>query len=426
MNRHLRLSAAGLALLLFASLAEAQQLNFVPFNRTGIYRLGEKAGWTVSLPQAAAAPAAKYTYDIKKNNFDSIKTGTLDLASGSATIETTLEEPAMLYVTVRAEGAPPASAVHLGAAIAPTQLKPSVPRPADFDAFWFNKLQYLSVTPISAVMNPVATPQAGVELSTVQLDGVGSRVHGYLAKPIKLGKFPALIVYQYAGVYALQPNTVTDRAAEGWLAFDVDSHDMPPDQAASGSPSYQAIGNLNRETSYFLYMYLRDARAVDYICSRPDWDGKTLVLMGTSMGGQQSLVTAGLRPQVSAVIVNEPSGADMNGELHGRQTGYPNWPSNDPRVMATAPYFDVVNFASRIKAPVLAAMGFIDTTSPPAGIWTALNQIPGPKEAVPMIESDHNNRTPQKQGAFVSRSKEVLDILLHGGAFQPNEEFTRK
>jgi cephalosporin-C deacetylase-like acetyl esterase len=421
MNRRLRLS---IALLVLASLSDAQQLSFAPFHSTGIYRLGEKAGWTVSLPNGAAA--AKYNYEIKKNNFETIKTGTLDLSSGSATIETTLTEPAMLYVTVTAEGAPAASAVHLGAAVAPTQLKPSLPRPADFDAFWFNKLQYLSVTPMNAMLAPMKTSQAGVELSTVQVDAVGSRVHGYLAKPIKLGKFPALVIFQYAGVYALQPNTVTDRAAEGWLAFDVDSHDMQPSQAAGVPTNYQSLGNSNRETSYFLLMYLRDARAVDYICSRPDWDGQTLVLIGTSMGGQQSLVTAGIRPQVSAVIVNVPSGADLNGALHGRQTGYPNWPSNDPRVMAAAPYFDVVNFASRIKAPVLAAMGFIDTTSPPAGIWTALNQIPGPKEAVPMIESDHNNLTPDKQGAFNTRSKQVLDILLHGGQFTPNEEFTRK
>jgi len=426
MNRSIRSSIAGIALLLLVRLAGAQQLSFVPFHSTGIYRLGEKAGWTVSLPKDAAAPTAKYTYEIKTNNFDTVKAGILDLSSGSTTIEATLQEPAMLYVTVLAEGAPPASAVHLGAAVAPTQLKPSVPRPADFDAFWLSKLQYLSVTPMRPVLNPVKTTQADVELSTVQLDAVGSRVHGYLAKPIKLGKFPALVIFQWAGVYALQPNAVTDRAAEGWLAFDVDSHDMLPDQSVGVPPNYQAMGNTNRETAYFLFMYLRDARAVDYICSRPDWDGQTLVLMGTSMGGHQSLVTAGLRPQVSAVIVNEPSGADMNGELHGRQAGYPNWPSNDPRAMATAPYFDVVNFASRIKAPVLAAMGFIDTTCPPAGIWTALNQIPGPKEAVPMVESDHNNRTPDKQGAFNSRSKEVLDILLRGGAFTPNEEFTRK
>lgn len=425
MNRSLRVSIAAFAVLLFASLAAAQQLNFVPFRSPGIYRLGEKAGWTVSLPKDIA-PAAKYTYDIKTNNFDTIKTGTLDFSSGSATIEAALDDPAMLYVTVNAEGAPPASAIHLGAAVAPTQLTPSVPRPPDFDAFWFNKLQYLSVTPVHPVITPLKTEQSSVELSTVQLDSLGSRVHGYLAKPVKLGKFPALVIFQWAGVYALQPKTVTDRAAEGWLAFNVDSHDMRPDQAAGVPPSYQALGNTNRETSYFLLMYLRDARAVDYICSRPDWDGQTLVLMGASMGGQQSLVTAGLRPQVSAVIVNEPSGADMNGELSGRKTGYPNWPSNDPRVMATAPYFDVVNFASRIKAPVLAALGFIDTTSPPAGIWTTLNQIPGPKEAVPMVESDHTDRTPDKQGAFNSRSKEVLDILLHGGTFQPNEQFTRK
>ena len=70
-------------------------------------------------------------------------------------------------------------------------------------------------------------------------------------------------------------------------------------------------------------------------------------------------------------------------------------------------------------------MGFIDTIAPPAGIWTVLNEIPGPAEAVPMIESDHNNITPQKQGAYDSRSKEVLGIILSGGEFKPNEELTR-
>src|ERR1700743_1577283 len=145
-------------------------------------------------------------------------------------------------------------------------------------------------------------------------------------------------------------------------------------------------------------MYLRDSRALDYLMTRPDWDGKTIVLMGTSMGGQQSLVLAGLRPEkITAVLVNVPAGADTNGDLHGRKAGYPNWPSTDPKVMNTALYFDPVNFASQIKAPVLAAMGFIAHTSPPAGIWTALNQIPVTKEPLPMIESEHNNFTPLKE-----------------------------
>ena len=169
-------------------------------------------------------------------------------------------------------------------------------------------------------------------------------------------------------------------------------------------------------------MYLRDSRALDYLMTRPDWDGKTIVLMGTSMGGQQSIMLAGLRPEkITAVLVCVPSGADSNGDLHGRKAGYPNWPSNDPKVMNTALYFDTINFASRIHAPVLAAMGFIDTTSPPAGVWTELNQISVAKEPLPMIESEHNNLTPQKEQNWDERSKEVLAILLKGGAFKPNE-----
>ena len=80
--------------------------------------------------------------------------------------------------------------------------------------------------------------------------------------------------------------------------------------------------------------------------------------------------------------------------------------------METALYFDPVNFASRIKATTIGAIGFIDTTSPPAGIYTVLNQIPVKTEAIPMIESDHNNITPQKQGAWDARWKEVLAALL--------------
>ncbi len=75
---HARSSAAGLALaigLLVAALpAKAQDLVFTPFHQNGIYNLGEKAGWTVTLPTGAAAPGALYNYLIKKNNSDTFAT----------------------------------------------------------------------------------------------------------------------------------------------------------------------------------------------------------------------------------------------------------------------------------------------------------------------------------------------------------------
>jgi len=113
------------------------------------------------------------------------------------------------------------------------------------------------------------------------------------------------------------------------------------------------------------------------------------------------------------------------GLLDGRRAGYPNWNSADAQVMQTALYFDTVNFTPHITAPALIAMGFIDTTAPPAGIWTELDEIPAPKEAVPMIESEHNNLTPQKQDAWLKRSEEVLATSVHGGGFLPNEALTK-
>ena len=89
--------------------------------------------------------------------------------------------------------------------------------------------------------------------------------------------------------------------------------------------------------------------------------------------------------------------------------------------MKTALYFDTVNFASHIKAPVFAGMGFIDTISPPAGVWTSINQIPGPKEALPIIESEHDDLTPEKGRACPARSKELRDLILHGGEYKPAE-----
>jgi cephalosporin-C deacetylase-like acetyl esterase len=417
-----------LSLILSSAFLHAQkQLVFTPFHATVIYQLGETAGWTVK--PASNATCQHFTYTIKKNNKDMIKSGDLDLSSASATIETKLDEPAMLMAIVTA--ACPAAADNsdakvdvskkdpqheatLGAAIAPQLLKPSVPKPADFDSFWKSKLKLLRKVPINPALTPVPQENSAVNLYTVKLDSVDSHLQGYLATPAKVGKFPALIMYQYAGVYKLNPAGAIKHAEEGWLTLNADSHDIPPTESTGVPTDYSKIGNRDRNTSYFLNMYLRDTRAVQYIATRPDWDHKTIVLVGTSMGGQQSLVTAGLNPKrITAVIVNEPSGADTNGNLHGRQAGYPNWPSDYPQVMQTSLYFDPVNFAPHIKAQTIIAVGFIDTTSPPAGLWTVLNQIPAPKEMVSMIESDHNNRTPEKQSAFNKRSVEAMEELLH-------------
>jgi cephalosporin-C deacetylase-like acetyl esterase len=411
-----------------------QQLTFAPYRASGVYDIGETIGWTIT--PGPATPSYAYKWTIRRNNAVVLKEGKLDLSSGKDKIEITGDQPEMIYVAVEPYANPGAAApaymggntgrnnglYAVGAAVAPAKIGLSTPRPDDFDAFWDGRLAAQAKVPINPVLTPVQTDVPGVELHMFALDALGSKAHGYIAKPAREGKFPALIQLQYAGVYALNARGAAQRAAEGWLFLNVDSHDKLPSDPSGDIPrNYQAIGNTDREKSYFLNMYLRDSRALDYLLTRPDWDGKTIVLTGGSMGGQQSLVLAGLRPgKITAVLVCVPAGADTNGDLHGRKAGYPNWPSDNPDVMKTALYFDTVNFASRIHAPVMVGMGFIDTISPPAGVWTALNQIPGPKEPLPLIESEHDNLTPQKGRACPARTAEILDFLVKGGEFKPN------
>ena len=116
-----------------------------------------------------------------------------------------------------------------------------------------------------------------------------------------------------------------------------------------------------------------------------------------------------------------PSGTDFDGDLHGRTLGYPNWSTRDPKVAATGLYFDVVNFASRIKTPTFIGLGFLDTTASPVGIWTAYNQIPGAKEAIAMPQAAHNNQAPPAtERAWATRSEAILSAILKGEAFKAN------
>jgi len=259
----------------------------------------------------------------------------------------------------------------------------------------------------------------------------GSHIYGQLAKPKHEGKFPVILLVQYAGVYGLPKNNVVNRAAQGWIALNIMAHDLPFDQPedfykkASGTTlkDYISIGADNRDTSYFLRMYLACYRAVDYLSQRPDWEGKTLIVMGTSQGGQQAIITAGIQPKITAMLANVPAGCDVTGPKVGRAAGFPywantaQWKKND-KILETGRYFDGVNFASHIHCPALVATGLIDETCPPAGVLTAFNQMTGPKEVLVMVNSNHHGNNNAQAGYF-KRSEQWLAALVKGEPVPP-------
>src|SRR5580658_4266532 len=127
-NMKLRVGLLVFTILPLCTFAAAQDLTLQPWNPTGIYGIGQRVGWTI-IAESGKTPAGKYTYEIRENNFDVIKSGQLDLSSGTTTVEARLNEPGMLYLEITPpSGEKPIAA---GAAVAPTQIQPVIPPPAD-------------------------------------------------------------------------------------------------------------------------------------------------------------------------------------------------------------------------------------------------------------------------------------------------------
>jgi cephalosporin-C deacetylase len=405
--------------------ALAQEIIATPSKPLGVYALGEPIAWSVEVRGEGAAQVSELHYVLKKNGLSVMREGVLPLTDGKGTLEATLGEPGTILAELKAKVGDKEITADAGAAVDPMALAPSVPRPNDFDEFWKAKLAELEAVPASPVLEAADSGRDDVEYYKIRMDNIrGTHVYGQLAKPKREGELPALLIVQWAGVYPLDRDWVTWQAQSGWLTLNIEAHDLPFDQpegfydnlSKTTLAHYPAIGNDDRETSYFLRMYLSCYRAAEYLSQRPDWDGRTLVVMGGSQGGLQTIVTAALHPKVTAAIASVPAGCDLNGPEAGRECGWPHWywaaeGKDENKVHQASRYYDVVNFASRVTCPTLVGLGLVDTTCPAPGVFAMTNQLKGPKEVVVMPAAGHNDGP---HDAFDAREKAWLEAMVMG------------
>lgn len=297
------------------------------------------------------------------------------------------------------------------AAFSPEDLKPTQEDAADFDSFWEGGKAALAKLPIDAKITPL--PEYGnatVNCSQVNLQNVGmgaapSRFYGILCEPKAPGKYPAVLSVPGAGVRPYRG--MAELAAKGLITLQVGIHGIPVtlDQSvydslgAGALMNYNTFGLDNRERYYFRRVYLGCVRANDFLTSLPNWDGKNLAVTGGSQGGALSIVTAALDPRVKGLAAYYPALADVTGYLHNRAGGWPHMfratagplMHRTPDKIETTKYYDVVNFARRVKVPGFYSWGYNDEVCPPTSMYSAYNVIPGPKQLLLAVETGHNN-----------------------------------
>ena len=277
----------------------------------------------------------------------------------------------------------------IGAIYDMEKIRTAIKMPDDFQQFWKDMRAKLDKVPFNAKLEKLETKESGIELYAVSVDaGVDRPVTAYLAYPAgaKPRSLAAYVTYLSWTKSDTSKRFAVTNAKKGLLCLSATWHGLPVNQPAGFYPKeipkvFKALRNINdREKWDFHGVYMRVLRALDFIKSRPEWNGKTLVVQGGSLGGAQTSVAAALDPQVTTAIISVPCFCEFSGDLAGRKRSIPvNGLSKEkttPAVRKALDYYDVVNLAALIRCEVFFCTGFADELCPPSNVIAAYNNLP--------------------------------------------------
>ena len=376
------------------------------------YKVGEKVTFSLSVTDKGKPAGGSVDWIIVKDGLPTSFKGRAQLVDGKASVQASLDEPGFLQVRIlgyreRDDLKPVSVSAMGGAAVDPLKIPVSSQAPADFDAFWASRKAELAKVAVAPVLTPVKSAIPEVEAFDLQAPCVGAPVSGYLARPKGAAdkSLPIILTVHGAGVRGSSLGGAVSWASKGFLAMDINAHGLPngrpesyyAEQNAGALKDYRYQGRESREKSYFTGMFLRLVRALDVLVARPEWNGRHVVVYGSSQGGYQAIVASGLDARVTFYAAGVSAGCDHTGMLVNRIAGWPKFVALDPSgkpepaSLETSRYIDAVNFASRSKAAGCAlTVGFIDTTCPPTSVYAAYNNINVPKAIYDDIPSGHS------------------------------------
>jgi cephalosporin-C deacetylase-like acetyl esterase len=379
----------------------------VPDHTDWLYKTGEKAKVEVGFYLYGVPQNVEVSYEIGPDMMPATSSGKTMLKNGRAIVDIgTMKKPGFLDLRLSAAVGDKQYQHHVKVGFSPEQLKPYTKNPTDFDTFWKANLEEARKTPVSVTCKQVekySTDEFDCYLLKLKVDQRHA-IYGYLTKPKAEGKYPIVLCPPGAGIKTIkEPMRNAYYAKNGFIRLEMEIHGLNPEMtdeqfkeittAFDYENGYLTNGLDNRDNYYMKHVYLACVRAIDYLTSLSDWDGKNMFVQGGSQGGALSLITAGLDPRVTACVANHPALSDMAGYLDGRAGGYPHFNRlNDmltPEKVETMAYYDVVNFARRITCPVYLTWGYNDNVCPPTTSYIVWNLITAPKDLLITPINEH-------------------------------------
>ena len=399
--------------------APIKYVDFVltPNHGTWNYNVNENANVQVTVLQfGVPIKNASIDFEAGPEMLPADKKGSLVLPNGQTNIDMgTSKQPGFRQLKVKTSVDGRVYNGEIKVAYSPDKIMPTVAMPEDFMQFWNKAKDEAAKIPMDAIVTHLPEQSTtGVDVYLVNLQNYkrGQRLYGYLSKPKAPGKYPVLFEPPGAGIKSITPSIAT--ANRGFIVLNIEIHGISP---LLNSSDYQNISNAfgdymynrldSRDNYYYKSVYLGCIRAIDFLTSLPEFDGKNVVVTGGSQGGALSIVTAALDQRVTCLSAFYPALSDMTGYLYGRAGGWPhllnatNQPTtNKPEKLTTISYYDVVNFAKNIRVPGFYSWGYNDNVVPPTSVFAAVNSIKAPKTVVITPISGHWRFAETNQESF--------------------------
>lgn len=395
MKKSITILVFGLSFALFGKYSADISLD----KSDGFYKSGETASCNVLLKKDGTPLNGVKARLIVKKEGKTIRSEIFETDGKAKTFTGSLDAPGWLYFGFEVLGsdgkalkgkgvckhrAKPSIVTEIGALFDADKIISPNECPADFDKFWAKRRAELDKVPVEAKLTPLECKEKNVKLYAVEVKCSGSRpVTGYLAVPAeaKPGKCPAVVEF-LSWVNGDASKTVpVNRAKQGVLAFYATWHGFPVNQTkefyvknirAAVQGGRKDI--TNRDKWVMGEVYLRVMRALDYIKTRPEWDKKTLVVVGGSLGGAQTAAAAALDKDVTLALVGVPCFSEFDNRKSGRRRSRFAKKEGD-RVFNALAYFDIVNFAPRTKCEVFVCTGFADESCDPSKVYAYYNAL---------------------------------------------------
>lgn len=285
----------------------------------------------------------------------------------------------------------------------------------DLHTFWQHTLADLTREPIEAVVEPVTEPlpYRKFRLTLRSLNGV--HIRALLALPVQ-GESPAKpwpAIVTVPGYGGTQQGVMLSECLRGYAILQV----YPRSQGDS-TELWKIDGTdkltwhiANPEGAYYQGAYADVIRSIDWLVSRTDIDSGRIALVGTSQGGGIAVAVAAIDRRVKVVVAHVPFLCDMRTAARTPDALVKHLLDtaglNNEAALHTLDYFDPLQLAPDLRAPVLLSAGGKDVTCPAATIRAVFERLPGIKALMFYPELPHTSCA-----AFYEMSWPWLDFYL--------------